>query len=330
MFLLSRADMEKVFSIQDAIQAVEEGFCLFSAGKVSIPQRTVIPSEHEEGTFLFMPAYCGQLGAASLKIVDVFPHNHTCGLPTTPAQVLLMDDQTGIPFALLDGTYVTQLRTGAASGAAIRCLARKDCRKGALIGAGGQAEAQLRAMLAARDLDEVAVFDANKNLCGQFVERLSQTFAGNHVVIRQADSGDEAVSEADVIITVTPSKTPVFHGETVKDGAIISAVGSYKPDMQEIDPKLVERVARIYCDSQEAVLAEAGDIIRPLEQGVLSRSKLFADLGEVLLGQKPGRMNEQEILLFETVGIGIQDLITAHHIYHAARKFEEPIGYEWG
>ena len=330
MLLLSREDIQKVFSMKDAILAVEDGFRLFSDNKVCVPLRTVIPAEDTNGTFLFMPAYCAQLGCASMKIINIFPDNRKKGLSTFPAQVLLLDAENGMPVASLDGTYVTQLRTGAASGAALKWLARQDCEKGALIGAGGQARTQLLAMLEARSLKEVAVFDPYEALCREFVEQMNVECAGKNVRITCAASGNAAVQDADVIITVTPSKQPVFDGGLVKPGVTISAVGSYKPDMEEIDPVLVQRAARIYCDSTEAVLAEAGDVIIPLHDGTITMEKFAGDLGQLLNGSIPGRKNDGEILLFETVGIGIQDLITAKRIYDAAQAAAEPVGYQWG
>lgn len=329
MLLLRREDIQQVFSMKDAIAAVETGFSLFSQGKVSVPLRTVIPSACEDGTFLFMPAYCPELKYACLKIINMFPRNYAKGLPTSPSQVILMDGETGLMLALLDGTYLTQLRTGGATGAALKWLAKPVCRKGALIGAGGQAEAQLLAMLEARELKEISVYDANKLLCGAFAARMGPVCAEQGTVLTQAESGDEAVADADIIVTATPSKSPVFDGRLIKNGAVISAVGSYKPDMEEIDPLLVARAGRVICDSTEAVLSESGDIIRPLEAGTITREKLVGDLGEVILGQIPGRTDEEEIILFETVGIGIQDLITAGQIYQRARSSPDLTSCVW-
>lgn len=326
MLLLQREEIQQIFSMRDAIAAVEEGFRLFSLGKVTVPIRTVIPSRHEDGTFLFMPAYCADLKRACLKIINIFPHNYAKGLPTSPAQVVLMDGETGLMLALIDGTYLTQLRTGGATGAALKWLAKPVCRKGALIGAGGQAEAQLLAMLEARKLESICVYDVNRELCETFTARMSTICAQRGAVLAQAESGNEAIENADIIVTATPSKIPVFDGRLVKEGATVSAVGSYKPDMEEIDPVLVQRASRVYCDSVEAVLSESGDIIRPLEAGTITREKLAGDLGEVILGQLSGRKDEKEILLFETVGIGIQDLVTADQIYQRAQSSPDLAG----
>ena len=155
MLLLSRQDIKKVFSILDAVEADKEAFTLVADGKCDMPLRTNIPAPKYDGCFLFMPAYAEELNTAALKTVNIFPHNIDNGLPSSPAQVLLIDGKTGIVTAILDGTYVTQLRTGASSGAAFDVLAKKNCRIGALIGTGGQAATQLEAMIAVRKLEEV-------------------------------------------------------------------------------------------------------------------------------------------------------------------------------
>jgi len=327
MLLLSRNDIKQVFSMKDAIEADKQAFTLFTQGKSDVPLRTQIVSEKQEGTFLFMPAYVEELDAAALKVVNIFPKNIDKGLPSAPAQVLLIDGETGIVNALLDGTYVTQLRTGAASGVALELFARKDAKEGALIGTGGQAATQLEAMLCTRKLEVVRVYDLNYERTKEFSEKMSEELAHYGTRIIPAASSDEAITGADVIVTVTPSNKPVFDGTKVKEGATVSCVGSYQPDMQEMDPVILERASKIYFDSEEAVLSEAGDILIPLEKGIISKDDFTGDIGEVLLGNLVGRENEQEIIVFKTVGIGTQDLVTAKMIVDKAR--EQHVGTEW-
>ncbi|MGY3749609.1 ornithine cyclodeaminase family protein [Vagococcus acidifermentans] len=327
MLLLSRNDIKQVFSMKDAIEADKQAFTLFTQGKSDVPLRTQIVSEKQEGTFLFMPAYVEELDAAALKVVNIFPKNIDKGLPSAPAQVLLIDGETGIVNALLDGTYVTQLRTGAASGVALELFARKDAKEGALIGTGGQAATQLEAMLCTRKLEVVRVYDLNYERTKEFSEKMSEELAHYGTRIIPAASSDEAITGADVIVTVTPSTKPVFDGTKVKEGATVSCVGSYQPDMQEMDPVILERASKIYFDSEEAVLSEAGDILIPLEKGIISKDDFTGDIGEVLLGNLVGRENEQEIIVFKTVGIGTQDLVTAKTIVDKAR--EQHVGTEW-
>ena len=229
--------------------------------------------------------------------------------------------------AVLDGTYVTQLRTGAASGAAFDVLARKDARIGALIGTGGQAATQLEAMLAARDIKEVRVFDLNYDRTKEFADRMQEELASYGAKIVAAKTSDEAVEGADLLITVTPSSKPVFDASKVKEGATISCVGAYQPHMQEMDPAILTRASKIYFDSKEAVLSESGDILIPLEQGTITEEDFTGDLGNVIKGDLVGRENEEEIIVFETVGVATQDLVAARTIYDKA--VEAGVGIEW-
>lgn len=328
MLLLSKEDIKKVFSMKDAIEADKDAFRIFTEGKSDVPLRTQIPAPKSQGTFLFMPAYVEDLNCAGLKVVNIFPKNIDKGLPSAPAQVLLIDGTNGLITAVLDGTYLTQLRTGAASGAAFDLLARKDCKKGALIGTGGQAATQLEAMIVARNLEEVKVYDLNLERTKTFVEKMQEELKRYGTKITAAESSDEVIEKADLIITVTPSSKPVFDGSKVKKGATVSCVGSYQPHMQEMDPVILTRASKIYFDSEEAVLSEAGDILIPLEDGTITKDDFTGDLGEVILGTVGGRENEEEIIVFKTVGIGTQDLVTAKYIYD--RAIEESVGTNWG
>lgn len=325
MLLLSREDIKKVFTMEDAIEADKTAFRLFSQGGTKVPLRTTIQAS--EGMFLFMPAYAEEIGYASLKNVNIFGGNAKKNLPTAPAQVLLVNGDTGIIEAIIDGTYVTQIRTGAASGAAFELLANPVCRKGALIGTGGQAAAQLEAMLTARRLEEVMVYSRNQERAAAFAAQMNTELKAYGAVIKAADSSDEAVEDADLLICVTPSDKPVFDGTKVKPGATVSCVGSYQHHMQEMDPVILTRAAKIYFDSEEAVLSESGDILIPLAKGTITKETFTGDIGQLLLGQIPGRESKDEIIVFKSVGIGAQDLVAATAIYEKAKALG--VGTQW-
>lgn len=327
MLLLSKGDIQKVFTMKDAVEADEEAFRIFSEGKSVVPLRANISAPKHDGAFLFMPSYVEEMECSAIKIVNVFPKNIDKGLPTTPAQVLLIDGTTGVVVSVLDGTYVTQLRTGAASGAAFDVLARKDAKKGALIGTGGQAATQLEAMMAVRDLSEVKVYDLNAERLNAFVEQMNKELAAYGTKVIAAESSDDAIEDADLVVTVTPSSRPVFDGTKVKKGATVSCVGSYQPHMQEMDPAILTRASKIYFDSVDAVLSEAGDILIPLEDGTITKDDFTGELGDVLLGKVTARENDEEIIVFKTVGIGTQDLVTAKKIYDKA--LAQGVGTNW-
>ncbi|MEG0283241.1 MAG: hypothetical protein RR543_00355 [Erysipelotrichales bacterium] len=327
MLLLSREMIEQFYTMEDSVNAVEKAFKLFSNNKVEVPLRTQITKSDGKSVFLCMPAFCEEDEASAVKILGMFPDNIDRGIPTINGQVLVMNTDTGIIESMLNGNYITQQRTGAASGVAFKHLARKDAKKGAMIGTGGQAIAQLEAMLVACNLEEVKVFDRDSNRCNLFVEEMNKQMAKYNVKIVAAKSSDDAIEDADVIIAVTPSLQPVFDGTKVKAGATISGVGSFRPEMQEVPSSLLERASKIYFDSKSAVLSEAGDILIPLGEGLISEDDFTGDIGEVINGRLVGRENDEEIIFFKTVGIAAQDVVIAKDIFEKAKV--NKVGMNW-
>ncbi|MGM0240740.1 ornithine cyclodeaminase family protein [Enterococcus sp. AZ103] len=319
MNILNKNDIQKVFSIADCIPIVEEAFQYYYEGKVDVPLRTQITTGTGKGTFLCMPAYSEEYDASCVKVLNMFPENINQGLPSINAQILVMNTKTGGFEALLDGNYVTQLRTGAATGVAIKHLARKDAKIGALIGTGGQAQTQLEAMLVAANLSEIRVSDLNFERALQFVEKMT-TELQTTVMIKAVENSDLAIEHADIIVTVTPSTVPVFDGEKVKKGALVSGVGSYQPHLQEIPASLVKKADKIFFDSEEAVLSESGDLLIPLKEGTITDEAFTGDIGAVIKGELIGRENDEEIIFFKTVGIAAQDLFAAQAISQRMKK----------
>lgn len=327
MLLLSREDIKSVVTMKDMIEADKTAFKMTVDGTVKTPLRTVIDGKYD-GAFLFMPAYAPELDAAAMKVIDIFPHNVDNGKMTSPTQVMLIDGKDGYVIALLDGTYVTQLRTGASSGAAFDLLAKKDCKRGALIGTGGQAATQLEAMLAARKLDEVKIYDLNAERCQAFAEQMQKELVDYGAKITAAESSDECIEDADLIITVTPSAKPVFDGTKVKEGATISCVGTYEPHKHEMDPAILPRASKIICDSKEAALSETGDLLIPIKEGIISETDILGSLGDVINGTIKGRENDDEIIVYETVGVAAQDLVAAKVIYDKAVEVGKGMNWE--
>ena len=326
MILLTKEDIKKVFTMKDAIEADKKCYKQFNEGKFQVPLRAVISGK--DGNYLFMPAYNEEMGAAGLKIVNIMPGNPAKGLPASIGQVLLIDGETGQVIALMDGTYVTALRTAAASGAAFDLFAVKDAKIGAIIGTGSQAMCQLEAMLAARPLKEVRIAARNFEKTKKFVEQARKELADYDVEIIACEDTNAAVDGADVVTLVTTSGSPVCSAEFFKPGCTVSAVGAYTYDMQELDPKVFDKCSKIYFDSEEAVLSESGDILRPLDEGTLSKEQFTGDIGDYLLGRIPGRESDDEIIVYENVGMGALDLTAAAEIYEKAVK--AGIGLKWG
>lgn len=325
MLLLNANDIKSVFTMDETIDAVGKAFAMFSEGKIEVPLRTAIKGDN--GSFLCMPAYCKELGVHCIKYCNSFSSNITRGLPTLPTQIMMSWAENGIIFALIDGIYLTKIRTGGSSGIAMKMLAKKNCRKGALIGTGGMASAQLEAMICARKVEEVWIYDLSEKRLNAFIERESDELAEYGVKFIVAKSSDEAVDGADMLITMTPSQKPVFDGNMLAPGCTVSCVGSYRPDMQEMSPYVLTRASKLYFDSKEAVLSESGDILKPLAEGLITEELFAGDIGDVVLGKIGGRENDDEIIVYETVGIAAQDLVTSKLVYDKA--VAAGVGTEW-
>lgn len=318
MLLLSKNDIRSIFSMKDAVEANKEAFRIFSAGGSVVPLRVNVGVPKFEGATLFMPGYVAEMNSIGVKIVSVFPRNPEKGKPSVPATMVLIDGTSGEVCCVLDGTYLTQMRTGAAAGAATDVLARADARIGALIGTGGQALAQLEAMLTVRKLTEVHIFDIAPERTKAFIEKAEEELAHYGAAFKAAKTSNAAIGDADIITAVTTSKQPVFNGEKVKKGAHVNGVGSFMPHMQELDEAIIKRADKIFFDSKEAVLAESGDFIIPLKKGTVSENKFNGDLGQVIASTLKGRETAEEITLFKTVGIAVQDVVTGNLIYQKA------------
>lgn len=316
--LLTRKDVETVLTMPDAIAAVEEGFRQLALGNVIMPQRTVIRIPEYHGLHLGMPAYIGGSeggGALALKVVTVYPDNPSqYGLPTTLGTLLLNDPRTGALMAIMDAGFLTAMRTGAVSGVATKYLAREDARSVGVFGAGVQARTQLMAVCQVRPIERALVYDpvqeAREKYAAEMSERLS---------IPVEPTGDpRACVENDIIVTASASKTPVFEGVWLAPGTHINGIGSHSPDGRELDTETIRR-AKVVPDYAPACLAEAGDLIIPIQEGAITEEHIHADLGQVVAGIKPGRESSDEITLFKSVGLAVQDGAAAARVYGLAR-----------
>lgn len=309
--ILSAADVRAAVDMPSAIEAMRVAFAALAAGEAVVPLRLAL--ETEQGVTLFMPAHLRDSGDTAAKIVSVNPGNATEGLPLIHAVVLVLDTVTGRPLALMDGTWLTALRTGAVGGLATDLLARRDASVVALFGAGTQARTQLEAVRCVRAVEEVRVVSRK----GASADELVGALTG--VVARRVDDPDEAISGADIIVAATTSHTPVFDGSLVAPGAHVTGVGSFTAEMREVDTALVRR-ARVIVDQREAVLAEAGDIAGPIADGVVDESVMAAELGDVVLGRAAGRTSPSEITFFKSVGNAIQDVAVAARVLSVAEQ----------
>jgi alanine dehydrogenase len=315
--ILSGADVRQAVTMSEAIQAVRNAYVQLSAGQAVVPLRTPVEVAKRDAVTLFMPAYLATSDAMGAKIVSVFPGNPARGLPLIHAVVIVVDAETGRPLALMDGTYLTALRTGAASGVATDLLARPEARVAAIFGAGAQARTQLEAVCTVRAIEKAWVYDVSPEAAAAYVAEMKARGAPIPVDISAAGSPAQAVRDADVICTATTSHTPVFADADLKPSVHINGIGAYTPEMQEVPAETVAR-AQVVVDSRTASLAEAGDLIVPLKAGLITAASIHGEIGEVAAGLIAGRRAGQDPTFFKSVGVAVQDVAVAELVMRRA------------
>ena len=263
----------------------------------------------------FMPAYLGTGDYFGAKVITVFPGNHQAGLPSHQGSVLLFDTEHGALRFMADGDAITQIRTGAVSAVATDLLARPDAKRLALLGAGAQGRSHLEAMALVRRLTEVTVWDVRPENARRFAAEMAEK-AG--CPIRACSCAEEAVRDADIICTLTPSPTPVLESSWVKPGAHINAVGACSATARELSSDLVARCL-LYGDSIESAEKESGDYLIPLSEGVIQKGHLRGTIGQLLCGEITGRTSAQDVTLFDTLGLAIEDVACAKYLYLAGK-----------
>ena len=281
-------DIDRALSMAEAVEVVKDAFVQLSLKKAQSPVRSSMNLKEPGQAALVMPAYIEGSGALGAKMVTVLPWNPRANLPAVQGIVFLFDAATGSPLAILEGTHLTRFRTGAATGAATQLLSRPDSRILAIFGAGGQAFFQAKGVLAARKIESIRIFDLLPEKAEELINTLRTDAACREIALLRAGTPTQVLEGADVVVTVTTSSRPVFDGKLLKEGMHINAIGAFKPEMQEVDEETIRR-SRIFVDSMEACLEEAGDLIIPLKKGLIQRADILGELGEIAAGKKPGR-----------------------------------------
>lgn len=302
--------------MKEAIETVESAFKEKGKGEVQMPPKTYIFFEEYQGDFRVMPAYVKRLCAAGVKIVNVHPNNPTtCDLPTVMATVILLDPTNGAPISFMDAKWITSMRTGAAGGIAVKHLARKDSRIVGLVGAGVQAPFQLMALREVMPkIEEVRVADKIKARSEQCAEEMGERFELN---VRAVESDEQAVRGADIVVTVTPVRSPIVMNEWVGAGTHINAMGADAPGKEELDPAILKRAKIVIDDWDQAV--HSGEVNVPISRGAIKKEDIHGELGGIICGKKEGRTSPDEITIFDSTGLAIQDVATAWTIYQRAK-----------
>ncbi len=316
--LLSKSHVAQLLDMADVLDILEKAFIDLATGKANMPQRTPIVVPDHTGLSLFMPAYLQGMGALGAKIVTVYKDNPAkYQVPTVLGTILMLDEKTGAPMALMDGGYLTAMRTGAVAGLATRFLARKDAAVHTLFGTGGMALAQAWAVSCAREIRTLVLYSQDEKSKQEAFADSIRDLVKCEIVF--ADDPKAAVEQADVVTLITSAKDPIVNGDWFKPGAHINGMGSHAPAMRELDAKTVSRSKVVY-DLVDACRAEAGDFLIPVEAGEWSWEQAHGSLGDVAAGKIPARENDEEITLFKSVGLAIQDISTAHYVHEKAKK----------
>jgi len=304
--VLGRNEVSALLAMPDVIRVVEEAFIAWKQGRASMPPKSYLVVER--GDFRAMPAAVP--GAAGVKWVNVHTQNPAMGLPTVMAVYILSDPDTAYPLALMDATEITAYRTAAAAAVASRYLARRNSRTLGIVGAGKQARYQVLAHAELFQIAEVRAFDCSPAA----VDALAAALAGMSV---RACSAEEAAA-SDIVCTLTPSHEPVLKHEWVKAGTHINAVGADAPGKQELDPEILKQALVVVDDIRQA--GAAGEINVPVSTGLFRVEDVYADLGELITGARPGRTGDGQITVFDSTGVAIEDVAVARLVYDRARE----------
>jgi len=294
--MLNINDVKQLLTMKDTLRLVEEAFKEKGLKRVQMPPKPYLFFKKYNGDLRIMPSYLEELGEAGVKLVNVHPDNpEKYKMPTILATILLFDPKTGAPICIMDGTWITAMRTGAATGVATKYLARKDAKTVGVLGAGYQAPFQLEALS----------------------KQMSQKLGIN---VKAMATPEGAVSGVDVLVTITPVRTPIVKREWVSEGMHINAVGADAPGKQELEPGILKRAKIVVDDWEQA--SHSGEINVPLGEGIITRENIHAEIGEIVTGAKPARASNEEITLFDSTGLSLQDVITSWHVYRMAEEKE--------
>lgn len=313
ILLLKQDEIKPLISMKETLEAVEKIFKEKELGRVQMPPKVYLQYKEFNGDLRIMPSYIeGNISA--VKIVNVHPNNKKFDLPTIMAIIVLVSPRTGKVIAIMDGTLITALRTGAAGGIAMKHLSREGSETLGLIGAGVQAVAQITAAISVLDLKKVSIFDIDEHKRDRFICIMREK--NPSIRFFPTNNIKDAIIDKDIIITVTPTTKPIVKNEWIKNGIHINAIGADAPGKQELDPLILKRAKIIVDDIQQA--SHSGEINVPLKNHILSKKDIYAELGEIILGKKNGRISDKEITIFDSTGLAIQDAIIAEIVYEKA------------
>lgn len=309
---LSEEDVMASLSMEEAILAVEEAFREAGKGTAQMPPKSYLIYKKYNGDLRTMPAYLEGMDATGVKVVNVHPDNPGSGLPTVMALLILNSPKTGAPTAVMGGTFLTNMRTGAAGAVAAKYLAKKSSKTVGLVGAGAQGRTQLLGLAEIFDVETVKVADVSLDRC-RALEEESRTFLDATFEIA---TDIKEVCDADILVTTTPSRKPLVKDDWINEGTHINAIGADAKGKEELDPAILKRAKVVVDDLVQA--SHSGEVNVPLAEGVIALEDIYATIGEVVAGKVPGRKDDDEVTVFDSTGLAIQDMATASRVYRTA------------
>jgi len=315
ILLISESEVAEILTIDEVIDAVEQAFREKGLGRVQMPSKVYINFEKNNGDFRVMPSYLEELDIAGVKIVNVHPNNpKNYGIPSIIATIVLIDSKNGTPLSILGGTYITAMRTGAASAIATKYLARGNSRIIGLIGTGVQARFQLLAINEVLNLEEVKAYDISGEALNKFVEDAEKRYP---LKVSKCKSIKGCVKNSDVVSIATPTTSPIVFKNWISPGTHINAIGADAPGKQELDPEILKAGRIIVDDLDQAI--HSGEINVPFNQGILRKRDIFSELSEIIIGDKERRTKEEEVTIFVSTGLSLQDVATATIVFKKAK-----------
>lgn len=317
---LNKKEVTRLLDMTETIGVVEKAYKEHGLGKVQMPPKLYLTFEKHNGDLRTMPAYLEEQDIAGVKIVNVHPNNRAKGLPTVMALIVLNDTETGAPIAIMDGGCITDMRTGAGGGVAAKYLSRKNSKVAGFVGAGSQARTQLKALMLARDIETVKVYDLYKESAFKFRAEMEKETSLNIVVV----STIKDACDCDILVTTTPSREPIVMDEWIKPGTHINAIGADAAGKEELDPAILKRAKVVVDDIPQA--SHSGEINVPLSKKLIELSDICCELGEVIVGNKKVRTSDSDITVYDSTGLGILDVAAANLALEKAK--EKGIGIE--
>jgi ornithine cyclodeaminase len=326
VLIINQSEVPQLLPMSECMDVMAEALKALAQGNAILPLRPVMWLPEKVGALGMMPSYLGDIQAFGLKIVSVFPHNHGTEYDSHQGAVMLFESKNGRLLAIMDSSSITGIRTAAVSGVATRLLARSDANDLAILGSGVQAQSHLEAMLLARSIKRVRVWSRHADHARAFAEREGQRHG---LAIEVCSSVEEAVTSAHIICTTTAAPEPILKGDWLAPGTHINAVGSSVPFTRELDTAAVAK-SRLFVDRRESTVSEAGDFLFPKKEGAIGDDHIQGELGELLLGKIEGRKSDNEITLYKSLGLAVEDLASANHVYKKALEKGMGIAVELG